>query len=351
MRYKKSSAGVSTLNFPIGNGADCRPVILTVNHANGNVYTYQAQLFNASAAALGYTLPPSVDVVSSVHYYTISRVNAAFVSQPTLDLSGNQTIQAFFGANDIATNGATLTVVKNTYLNPTKWIDIGGVGGPTYNAGANLTGSITSTSSPTAFNSFSTFALGDKIGGGNILPIGLLSFSAKPDNDRVTLDWTTSTESNNSYFTVEKSKDGVNFDFVSAVPSEALGGNSAVVLDYSAIDLSPYTGVSFYRLRQTDLDGHFTYSSIVSVNFVRQKSVSVYPNPSKGALYLSGVGLTETSLKVEWFDLSGKSLLQGVVPVQHGMATLYAPFNNGAYWLRLTGGDGSVTLKNVVILK
>ncbi|MDP9040558.1 MAG: hypothetical protein M3N30_01175, partial [Bacteroidota bacterium] len=74
MRYQKSIAGATTLNFPIGAGADCRPVSLTVNHTTGNLYTYQAQLFDASATALGYTLPATVDAVSGVHYYTISRV-------------------------------------------------------------------------------------------------------------------------------------------------------------------------------------------------------------------------------------------------------------------------------------
>jgi len=79
---------------------------------------------------LGYTLPITVDRVSGHHYYTISRVNAASVSQPILELSGNQTIQLFFGSNDVVSNGGTLTIVKNTYTNLTKWIDIGGTGGP-----------------------------------------------------------------------------------------------------------------------------------------------------------------------------------------------------------------------------
>ncbi|HEX9509538.1 MAG TPA: T9SS type A sorting domain-containing protein [Puia sp.] len=353
MRYKKSSSGVSTLNFPIGKGADCRPVILTVNHTTGNTYYYQAQLFDASAAALGYTLPPSVDVVSGEHYYTIGRTNATNVTQPTLELSGNQQIQVFFGANDVATNGSTLTVVKNTYLNPTKWIDIGGLGGPVYNAGANLTGSITSTSAPTAFNSFSTFALGDKMGGGNVLPVGLLHFSAQPDNDRVNLSWTTSTETNNNYFTIEKSSDGIHFNVVGTVPSQALGGNSSIPLDYTAQDPAPYAGVSFYRLKQTDLDGQSTYSAIMPVSFTKKKTVAVYPNPTTGILHVTGISATETSLKVEWFDLSGKSLLQGTVPVQNGFATLNAPasINNGMYTLRFTASDGSITLQNVILLK
>ena len=351
MRYKKSSSGVSTLNFPIGNAPDCRPVVLTVNHTSGNVYYYTAQLFNASAAALGYTLPPSVDRVSAVHYYTIGRTNSTNVSQPTLELNGNQQIQVYFGANDIVTDGGALTVVKNTYLTPTKWIDIGGVGGPTYSAGADLTGSITSTSAPTAFNSFSTFALGNKIGGSNILPIGLLRWAAQADNDRVDLSWTTSSESNNNYFTVERSRDGSTFEVVGTVATQAPGGNSSTPLDYASIDRAPYSGVSFYRLKQTDLDGTSTYSAVVSVSLAKKKTISVYPNPTTGTLHLNGVDASETSVKIEWFDLGGRSLLQGTIPVSGGFATLNAPFNNGMYTLRITASDGSVTLQNVIIMK
>lgn len=350
MKYQKASAGASTLNFPIGNGADCRPFILTVNHTSGNLYTYQAQLFNASAAALGYTLPITVDIVSSVHYYTISRVNAASVNQPVLELSGNQTIQVFFGSNDVVKNGGTLTIVKNTYTNPTKWIDIGGSGGPVY-TGANLSGSITSTSVPSAFNSFSTFAIADQLYGGNILPASLLDFSARPDNDKVDLTWSTSMESNNNYFTIERSRDGVNFEFVQRVNSLAINGNSNTVLNYSAQDLNPYTGTSYYRLKQTDLDGNFKYSKTVTVNFDQQQSVTVYPNPAAGTIYIGGLGIHENKVNIEWFDLSGRSLFQQTVPVQHGIARLNTPVNTGVYLLKFVTEDGKIKVQNVIVAK
>jgi hypothetical protein len=129
-----------------------------------------------------------------------------------------------------------------------------------------------------------------------------------------------------------------------------LNGNSAVALNYTAQDVNPYTGVSFYRLRQTDLDGNSTYSTVVSVSFDKKKALSVYPNPSKGTLYISGA-VNETSLKVEWFDISGRALLQQIVPVQSGLATLNTQFNNGIYLLKITSSDGSFKLQNVIIMK
>jgi len=351
MRYQKSLAGASTLNFPIGTSPDCRPVSLTVNHTSGNLYTYQAQLFNASATALAYSLPVTVTAVSGEHYYTISRVNAASVNQPTLELSGNQTIQIFFGSNDVVSDGATLSIVKNTFAATTSWIDIGGTGGPAYSGGANLTGSITSTSLPTAFNSFSTFSIANKLAGSNVLPIELLFFNAKVNKGIVNLGWATSIESNNSYFTVERGSGTADFRFLQKIGTEALGGNSSIPLHYIANDLNPYSGVSYYRLKQTDLDGNYTYSDIVPVNFDKNSFISVYPNPTRGTMYITGIDLNQNSLKIEWFDISGRSMLKETIPVQSGTATLNAQFNTGVYLLKITTSDGGINLQNVMIMK
>lgn len=351
MRYQKTTSGASTLNFPVGNAPDCRPVILTVSHANGNMYYYTVTLYDASAAALGYTLPPSVTTVSHSHYYTIVRTNSGGTTQPVTDLSGNQQIQIFFGANDGVTDGSTLTIVKNTYLAPTAWIDIGGMGGPPASGGANLTGSIISTSSPTAFNSFSTFAIANKIGGVNVLPTELLYFDAKPDNSQVDLTWATAMEMNNSYFTVERSRDGIAFDSLARINTLAPGGNSSLRLDYSAVDLTPVPGTGYYRLKQTDLDGHTRYSATVSVNITQHSPIAVYPNPSTGTVYVSGLTTDGAVVNVAWYDLGGKLMTQQQTAPQGGMLTLHTHFDNGDYILRITSPDGSSITRTVIIMK
>jgi hypothetical protein len=276
-------------------------------------------------------------------------MDASSVSQPLLDLSGNQTIEIFFGSNDIVENGGTLTIVKNTYSAPTNWIDIGSTGGPVYSGGANLTGSVSSTSSPSAFNSFSTFALADKLGGANLLPIDLLYFNAKPLHDQVALTWATAAETNNSYFSIEKSRDGQQFELLQRIASKAPGGNSSIAIDYAATDMNPYAGQSYYRLKQTDLDGNYSYSKIVSVGFSRNQSVSVYPNPTAGTIYISGI--SESSLRIEWYDMSGRNLLRQTVQVQNGMVVLNPPFDSGVYVLRYIAPDGNTVARNIIIRK
>jgi hypothetical protein len=351
MQYQKSSAGATTLNFPIGTSADCRPAALTVSHANGTLYTYTATLYDADAQNLQYTLPPTVDHVSAVHYWIINRADGTGTNQPTAGLSGNQTIQLYFGTNDYVSNGATLTVCKNVYTAPTNWVDIGGTGGPAYSGGSALTGSITSTSAPTAFTSFSTFTLGDKIGGMNVLPIGLVNFKATPDNSQVNLQWTTEMESNNNYFTVERSQDGVTFNDILQVPTQAPGGNSSTPLNYSGVDYHPYMGLSYYRLKQTDLSGNSSYTPIVPVNFAQKQNFAIYPNPSKGNLYVTGMDMNTTSVQAQWFDMSGKLLVQVLTPVQGGAANLSVNLSNGIYVLKLTFPDGTSSAQNIIILK
>jgi len=349
MCFQKSTSGVTTLNFPVGSAPDCRPVVLTVNHSNGTLYNYTVQVYNIAPVTLGYTKPPTILQLPTTHYYTISRTNGAGTSQPNQNLSGNQTVQLFFGTNDNIVDGTGVSVIKNTYTATTAWIDIGGTGGPSYGGGSPVTGSITSTSAPSAFNSFSTFALGTTTM--YVLPTKLLYFKAQPAGGKVDLSWSTSMEANCSGFTVEKSRDGAAFAPLTWVPSQAVGGNSSVALDYSAVDPAPYPGVTYYRLAQTDLDGKLNYSPVVAVHFDGTEAIMVYPNPSRGTLWISGLESSMTTVAVTLYDLGGKPVLEAKSAVQGGMVRLDTRLNNGVYVLRLQYADGTQVVRNIVILR
>jgi|GEM_PF-4099043 hypothetical protein len=116
------------------------------------------------------------------------------------------------------------------------------------------------------------------------LPVELLSFNAEAEPKQVRLNWTTATENNNKKFDIERSSDGLNFETISIVDSKAKNGSSQNPIDYSIEDLSPLEGVSYYRLRQVNLDNSSVLSHIVSVNYSKEKNIqfTVYPNPNKG---------------------------------------------------------------------
>jgi hypothetical protein len=119
-------------------------------------------------------------------------------------------------------------------------------------------------------------------GGGNNanpLPIELLNFNATMNNRVVDLTWQTASEQNNDFFTVERSADGFEFEPLTIVKGAE---NSNELLSYTAQDLKPLEGVSYYRLKQTDFDGAFDYSEIKVVSSEISDEVLIFPNPSNG---------------------------------------------------------------------
>lgn len=110
------------------------------------------------------------------------------------------------------------------------------------------------------------------------LPIELLNFTAFAVNNKVVnLNWETAFEINNDYFNVERSSDGINWESIYQV---SVGTNSSTNRSYNAKDPDPLKGYSFYRLKQTDLDGKVSFSQIKEVNITYDINVSLSPNPA-----------------------------------------------------------------------
>lgn len=94
------------------------------------------------------------------------------------------------------------------------------------------------------------------------LPIELVQFDGDCRGDGTVLSWTTWTETNNDFFTLERSLDGTNFEIVDIVEG---AGNSNQPLTYSVKDESPYSGTTYYRLKDTDFAGKSSYSDVIAV--------------------------------------------------------------------------------------
>jgi len=139
------------------------------------------------------------------------------------------------------------------------------------------------------------------------LPIELLSFGAEPSGSSVDLNWMTATERDNAYFTVLRSADALHFTEVTRITG---AGVSLSVLSYAAVDDLPLPGVSYYKLRQTDVDGRSTESQVVAVyrQLVLDAQWSVYPNPATDHITLVGQTKDEiTPLRI--LDMQGRQVL------------------------------------------
>ena len=116
------------------------------------------------------------------------------------------------------------------------------------------------------------------------LPIELLYFNAQCETSNTKLIWATASETNNDYFSVEKSHDGSTFENIGNV---AGAGFSNTLLPYSLIDDNPYSDITYYRLKQTDFNGNFTYSDIISSSCGYEAHISMIVSQTENGIYLS----------------------------------------------------------------
>lgn len=186
------------------------------------------------------------------------------------------------------------------------------------------------------------------------LPITLISFQAKVYNqDQVKIDWTTAAEEGNAFFTLERSANGIDFETVTSVDG---AGNSNELRTYSYVDTKPMTGLSFYRLKQTDFNGTFDYSEIrsVKVDVQRQASYKLYPNPIQQGEILNIAYSVENdqTLTISVLNTKGQVVLNHHVMVRENEDTIQLATNKlrtGLNLIRIIDENNQIrTIKLIV---
>jgi hypothetical protein len=188
------------------------------------------------------------------------------------------------------------------------------------------------------------------------LPIELISFDAQKFGNDVLISWSTSTETNNDYFIVERSSDGEIFE---VVVRKSGAGNSSTKLSYSDLDREPKSGDNYYRLTQVDFDGQpktFNHMvRIVSFKVATFQEVKLHPNPNSGdRLLLEMTEPAAGNYKVEILSSSGTLVRQQQFNIES--ETLYYEreilrglnLAKGAYYLRLQKDKDVESFKFIV---
>lgn len=235
--------------------------------------------------------------VSDGEYWTLSRDVG----------SSNVSVELFWQSSDLSDISNADADLVVAHWNGSAWEN----SGQTAISGSG-SGSVTSN----LVTSFSPFTFGllasskNNLNEGlNTLPIELVNFEAVLMDDIVNLYWETSSELNNEYFTIERSTDGIIFDEIVQVDG---AGNSETSINYLAKDYQPLSDLSYYRLKQTDFDGNYSYSSIKAIdNSSSTINFSVFPNPNNGELINIYHDSSSQNLKVEIFDIKGQLLYSG----------------------------------------
>jgi len=191
------------------------------------------------------------------------------------------------------------------------------------------------------------------------IPVELLSFVAQRTDAGVELNWKTATETNNSGFIIERSKDGENFTQIGFVNGR---GTTTEITSYNYLDTEIETGKYYYRLKQTDFDGTFKYLNVVLVDVGLPKQFELsqnHPNPFNPATTIKFQLPVDSNVKIELFNSIGQKVsellnndLAGGV---HEVTFEDSNLSTGIYYYTMSaiGKDGKnfTSTKKMILMK
>jgi hypothetical protein len=193
------------------------------------------------------------------------------------------------------------------------------------------------------------FQSGDRFTLGNVdasvpLPIELIDFTATPRQSEVDLKWSTASELNNDFFTIQRSRDAENWEDVITVKG---AGTVNVRTDYETTDGLPFSGVSYYRLKQTDYDKQYSYSQVRRVELNNEFHLKVYPNPSNGTFTVS------TGFEIGLDNIRLTNMVGQTIPIQLQSDQILATLTSqsmtpGIYILQVSKGYWRQSVRVVI---
>jgi predicted outer membrane repeat protein len=169
------------------------------------------------------------------------------------------------------------------------------------------------------------------------LPVTFLSFTVVKKDQQATLTWVTSNEVNADGFIIERSADGGTWQSLSFVP--ATGSGSLTTL-YNFIDMYPQTGINYYRLKQVDVNGSFTYSVTRKIEIgAGSANARVYPNPVVGGSFTVELAAGQAkSVSYSLINSAGAVVRKGMI--NNGIERINVNgLGSGIYLLQLSNGD------------
>jgi len=250
--------GNAPFAFPTGDNGFYRAI--SISAPTNITHAFRAEYFKASQAFGGVaTYPVGIVTVSSCEYWLLDRIVGASNVNVTLSWNSPDCTGPYI---------TDLTDLRVMRWNGAAWVNQGN-GGTT---GTATTGTVI-TSAP--ITSFSPITLGST-SLDNPLPVQLISFTGQVVGEKVNLAWTTASELNNDFFTLQRSVDGAEFENIAEING---AGTIQTLSHYEFVDQTPLPDLSYYRLKQTDFDKKSTYSKVIAVNVNLPGEFSMYPNP------------------------------------------------------------------------
>lgn len=333
---QKQSASINTGNIlTIGNTA-----IATDNATNANNFSVDKSFFSwahNNAAVTGFGITDMGTTVNAENI--VARIARTWLSKELgivgtlklrFNLSAVNGVGGVAGANDLAAvrllvDADGVFATGATSVSPT-----------TFNNGTDIVEFDYDFAAGTGFY----FAIGSVNLSTAPLPVVLISFNAYPTADGVNVKWVTASELNNDYFVVESSADAKSWYAVTTVLGQ---GTKSTETKYEIVDKSPLMGISYYRLKQVDLDGKINYSELVKVDY-QGSEIKLYPNPSDGkGVTIEVNSKSAENLVIEISTMQGQSLYKFILdntdPRKQRLEVDLSELSRGMYVVSLKSED------------
>lgn len=176
------------------------------------------------------------------------------------------------------------------------------------------------------------------------LPITLVYFNVSPQKKDALVKWGVANQLNNQFFEIERSKDAINWAKIITLDG---AGTTSQYLEYQYLDKNTLRGTSYYRLKQIDFNGEFSYSSIVAINI--KDEINIYPNPAKDFVNIT-IDDNSKPYYIKIIDNVGKECTIKEVQKQDNILTIninHLP--NGIYYVQWIS-DATITTKKMVVM-
>lgn len=277
--------------FPVGKNLVHAPIAISSPAAITDEFTAEYFESNPNPLYDVNSKDASLDHVSQCEYWMLDRNTG--MSNVTVNLSWDTRSCGI-------TNVSDLRVANWSGL---LWSNQGNAG----TTGTIASGTIVSNTPSSTFGAF-TIASSSSA---NPLPIGLINFTGECIEGNITIEWSTASETNNDYFTLERSVNGINWISIHTIQG---AGNSTSILNYIFTDNQPNNETSYYRLKQTDFDGTIKYSEIIDIEACKENTtneLTVFPNPSTGTFNFVFNGNMNEVNSIEVYNLMGERIYSG----------------------------------------
>lgn len=308
-----SKTGNQAIVFPVGKNTVYAPIAIAAPGLSTDIFTAEYFQVSPNPSYSVNSKEVTLDHVSQCEYWILDRTNGT--SNVTVNLSWD------VRSCDV-TNLSDLRVAR---WDGTQWTDNGN-GGTT---GTTTAGTVVSSAPVTAFSPFTLASISPN----NPLPVGLVDFTVECEGNAPVLRWSTASEVHNDFFTIESSSDAKDWTTTANIDG---AGNSTVLINYAYTDVSNPGRNTYYRLKQTDMDGTFADQGIRYLASCAESSlengITVYPNPSENGGIT--IATEEEILAVSVVNSEGKRIAVDINLVDKWLHFTNVP--EGIYFIEIT---------------